>query len=206
MPYKKSLKHKIQRNYPDIHFHISTGSPLEIQNAIDQGIIDFGLLFGQINMKKYAYLPVPYTDFWGILMRRDADLAAKQWIYPEDLWNQPLIIPSQILDLQSFSQWLKKDSSTLSISNTYNHILNASLLVDEGLGYALCFNRLVNTRKTNLCFRPLEPKLESPAYIVWKKYQAFSNAAQLYLDCLQQLYIDCKDYFDHYEKENEGFL
>ena len=157
-------------------------------------------------MKKYAYLPVPYTDFWGILMRRDADLAAKQWIYPEDLWNQPLIVPSQILDLQSFSQWLKKDSSTLSISNTYNHILNASLLVDEGLGYALCFNKLVNTRKTNLCFRPLEPKLESPAYIVWKKYQAFSNAAQLYLDCLQQLYIDCKDYFDHYEKENEGFL
>lgn len=70
MPYKKSLKHKIQRNYPDIHFHISTGSPLEIQNAIDQGIIDFGLLFGQINMKKYAYLPVPYTDFWGILMRQ----------------------------------------------------------------------------------------------------------------------------------------
>ena len=33
----------------------------------------------------------------------------------------------------------------------------------------------------NLCFRPLEPRLESWMYLAWKKYQVFSSAAEVFL-------------------------
>ena len=54
-------------------------------------------------------------------------------------------------------------------------------MVDEGLGYAFALDHLVNTADSNLCFRPLTPSLELEMYLVWKKYPAFSKAAELFL-------------------------
>jgi len=70
---------------------------------------------------------------------------------------------------------------------TYNLLFNASLLVEEGLGYALCFDKLINTRGSSLCFRPLSPRLEARGFIVWKKYQVFSKAVNLFLQSLREL-------------------
>ena len=69
---------------------------------------------------------------------------------------------------------------------TYNLIYNASLMVDEGMGYAFTLNKLVNTTGSNLCFRPLQPGLELGMYLVWKKSQIFSKAAELFLEQLRE--------------------
>ena len=66
-------------------------------------------------------------------------------------------------------------------------LFNASLLVDEGLGYALCLDKLVNTAGTELCFRPLTPKLESRLNLVWKKDPVFSQAAEAFLKKFQEM-------------------
>ena len=61
-------------------------------------------------------------------------------------------------------------------------IYNASLMVEEGMGYALCLDRLVNTTGNSpLCFKPLEPKLEVNLAMVWKKYQIFSRTSEYFL-------------------------
>ncbi len=106
---------------------------------------------------------------------------------PADLWDQPLIISHQRSDDRRLAQWMQRDLSQLHIVATYNLVFNASLLVDEGLGYALCFDKLINTRGSSLCFRPFAPRLESTAYIIRKKYQVFSKAASAFLSCLKQL-------------------
>ena len=114
-------------------------------------------------------------------------LVAGRALCPADLWDQPLIISHQRSDDRRLAQWMQRDLSQLHIVATYNLVFNASLLVDEGLGYALCFDRLINTRGSSLCFRPFAPRLESTAYIIWKKYQVFSKAATAFLSCLKQL-------------------
>ena len=58
-------------------------------------------------------------------------------------------------------------------------------MVDEGMGYAFTLDKLVNTNGSNLCFRPLRPKLELGMYLVWKKSQIFSKAAELFWEQLQ---------------------
>ena len=45
-------------------------------------------------------------------------------------------------------------------------------------------------RTSALCFRPLTPKVESEVVIVWKKYQIFSAAAELFLSRLQETFTD----------------
>ncbi len=55
------------------------------------------------------------------------------------------------------------------------------------MGYALCLDKLVNaTGSSNLCFKPLKPKLEVNLNVVWKKQQVFSKAAEKFLEKLQQ--------------------
>ena len=68
---------------------------------------------------------------------------------------------------------------------TYNLIYNASLMVDEGMGYAFTLDKLVNTKGSNLCFRPLRPRLEMGMYLVWKKSRVFSKASELFLERLR---------------------
>lgn len=178
---------KLQKKYPDIRYNISSGNAEHVLEYLDKGIIDFGLLFREIDKQKYESIPVPIKDTWGVLMHKDSPLAIKESIQPQDLWDKPLIVPHQKGDDVFLNQWLQRDESQLHIAATYNLIFNASLLVDEGLGYALCYDKLINTKDSNLCFCPLYPRLEVKGYIVWKKYQVFSKAAELFLQYLRKI-------------------
>lgn len=179
---------KLQKQYPDIHYHISSGNAEFVFEYLDKGLIDFGLIYGAIDPQKYNFISISERDTWGVLMRRDAPLAYKDVVAPEDFWDKPLIISHQRGDDQYLARWMKKELSQLNIVATYNLVYNASLLVEEGLGYALCLDKLINvTGDSSLCFKPFSPKLEASACIVWKKYQVFSKAAKVYLDCLCSL-------------------
>ena len=182
---------KMQQKYPDIQYHISSGNAEHVLEYLDKGLIDFGLLFTEIDSQKYEAIPVPVKDTWGVLMRKDSPLAEKENICPEDLWDKPLIISHQKGDDVYLNQWLQRKEPELHIVATYNLLFNAALLVDEGLGYALCYDKLINTQGSSLCFRPFSPRLEARGFIVWKKYQVFSKAAKYFLQCLNEM-IDGK--------------
>lgn len=178
---------KLQQKYPDIRYHISSGNAEHVLDYLDKGLIDFGLLFAKIDSQKYETIPVPIKDTWGVLMRRDSPLAEKETICPEDLWDKPLIVSHQKGDDVYLNRWLGREEKELNIVATYNLVFNASLLVDEGLGYALCYDKLINTQGSNLCFRPFSPHLNAHGFIVWKKYQVFSKAANIFLQTLRTM-------------------
>lgn len=177
---------QMQNQYPGIQFHISSGNSMFVKESLDRGLIDFGIVFGTVDLTTYNALKVPSKDIWGVLMRKDAPLAQKERITRKDLWNQPLILSQQESAGGQIMQWLKRDPSRLHITATYNLIYNASRLVDEGLGYALSFDKLINTTgESSLCFRPLDPPLETEMHIIWKKYQIFSKPVAKFISILQ---------------------
>lgn len=183
----KAMK-AMQQDYPLVHFHIISGDKAMITEAIDRGTIDFGIVFGNTDFAKYDSIPVPYEDTWGVLMRRDATLAENDMITAEDLMDQPLIISRQAFQNLEFKNFFHLEQEKLNIVATYSLLFNGSLMVEEGLGYAICFDKLVNVSgNSNLCFRPLTPKIESHMSIVWKKYQVFSKPTQKFLQKLQDI-------------------
>lgn len=176
--------------YPGIHYHIASGNAEFVLEQLEKGLIDFGLVFGGVDASKYNSIPLPYKDTWGILMRKDSPLAPKAYITPEDLWDKPLIISRQY----TAEAWLKRDLSQLKIIATYNLLFNASLMVEEGLGYALGFDKIINTSgNSTLCFRPLSPKMEESMSIVWKKYQVFSKASEKFIEKIALLHKDTQN-------------
>ena len=178
----------LNEKYPDIHYHILSGNASFVHEYLDRGLIDFGVVYGPVDPNIYNCIKVPIHDTWGVLMRSDSPLAQKQYIQPQDLWDKPLIISAQKADAWPMSKWFDKDMAKLNIVATYNLVFNASLMVDEGLGYAICFDKLINvTGDCNLCFRPLLPKMESEASVIWKRYQVFSRASECFLKELESI-------------------
>lgn len=177
----------LQHTCPGIHYHISSGNSAFVMERLDKGLLDFGIIFGAVDLTKYNALKIPAKDVWGVLMRKDSPLASKDSITPEDLWDQPLILSQQEEKGGKVTQWLKRQRTELNVTATYNLIFNASLLVDEGLGYAVSFDKIIHTTgNSNLCFRPLNPGLEEEMSMIWKKYQIFSKPAEKFIGVLKE--------------------
>lgn len=179
---------RVQLEYPDIHYHISSGDTTDVLESLDKGLIDFGMIFGTIDTSKYEYLEFPIKDIYGILMQKDSPLAEKNSIRPEDLHDKPLIFNRNTRDGDLLTTWLGKSISELNISATYNLLFNASLMVEEGLGYAFALDKIINTAdNNNLCFVPCEPELSTGMSLIWKKYQVFPKAAKKFLEEFRKL-------------------
>ncbi|MCM1529743.1 MAG: LysR family transcriptional regulator [Alistipes sp.] len=174
---------KLQKNYPLIRYHIFSGDAIDVVERLSKGLLDFGILFEPIDLSRFEHIKMPVKDTWGVLMRKDSPLAEKASVTPQDLWDKPLIVSRQQEETSSLSKWMKKPFSKLNVSVSYNLVYNASLMVDEGLGYALCLDKLINVSGDSaLCFRPLSPSLEAEMHFVWKRHQILSKAAEKFLD------------------------
>lgn len=124
---------------------------------------------------------------YAILMPKNSELAKKELIRWSDLKDLPILISRASEPYFSGSRKL----SGLNIIATYNLIYNASLMVEDGVGYALCFDKLINTTgDSKLTFRPVTPPLGATGTLIWKKYQVFSPAVQMFIERIQQIISD----------------
>ena len=185
--------HRLQRDYPAIHYHMHSGNAQDITDRLDNGLLDFGLLIQPADITKYDSLVLPAKDVWGVIMRKDSPLAAKPFVQKEDLCTVPLLCSRQAILSQrhgnAFASWFGSEFEKLNIVCTYNLIYNAAIMVEEGIGYAVTLDNLANTSANSaLCFRPLSPTLESGLNMVWKKYQVFSPAAEIFLQRIQEAF------------------
>lgn len=177
----------LRNTHSQIQYDIFSGSTIEVTDQLNKGLLDFGVLVAPVDLQKYDYLQFPMKDIFGLVMRKDSPLAKLPAITPDDIKNQPVLCSKQQLDGNVLSGWLGDDIEHLNIVSTFNLITTPAMMVDAGLGYAFTFDKLVNTTEnSNLCFRPLEPRVETSLYLVWKKYQIFTKAANVFLKHVQE--------------------
>lgn len=178
----------LHRTHPGIHYHISSGNAIFVMEQLDKGLLDFGIVFGDVDHTKYNALPIPVKNRLGVLMRKDAPLALQETVSPEDLYDKPLIVSEQGDFSSSLAELVKKELPRLDIVATYNLIFNASLLVEEGLGYAVGLEQIINTTgDSSLCFRPIVPEWSDHMNVIWKRYQLLSKAAEKFLEKMKEV-------------------
>ena len=176
----------VQSQVPGIRVHLYSGDTDDLAERLDRGLLDFAVIAQAVNLSKYNYLEVPGTDTWGVVMRKDAPLAQKETVRINDVLDLPLIVSRQGIR-EDIPKLFGETVDRLNIVATINLTYNGSVLVREGLGYILTFDHLVDTSEpSELCFRPLAPSLETKLYVIWKKYQVFSPAAELLLEEMQR--------------------
>ena len=180
--YLAQAVHHLQQQYPRIRLHLHSGNAESVTGRLDRGLLEFAVIVRDVDVSRYNSLSIPYHDAWGVIMRQDDPMAEKTSISLDDLMAMPLICSREGL-VADHPKWFGDRMDKLNVVATYNLLFNAAVMVREGIGYALSFDRLVDTGpQSGLCFRPLEPTLLAPMFLVWRKHQTFTVTGQLFLD------------------------
>ena len=177
----------LAEEHPDIRFHITSGDTQDLMDELSNGLIDFAVIFTDVDHMLYQSIELPAEDNFGLLMPKNCPLADKDEIRLSDLKGLPIIVSRAAEPYFTSSEEL----SSLNIIATYNLVYNASLLVEDGLGYAICFDKLINTTgNSRLCMRPIVPQMKTAGYLIWKKYQIFSPAVQMFIERIRSSLSD----------------
>lgn len=174
---------KVINEQPNIKFHLFSGNADTVIEKLENGTLSFGLLLHSKVTENYESIEIPLKDRCGILMRKDDPLAKKEFITFKDLKGKPIITSSQ--NRNDLISRLNINPKNFNIVATYNLIYNASLMVEDGIGYCLAIDNIINTKGSNLVFRPISPNLEINLNLVYKKYKFFSKASNYFLDKLK---------------------
>ena len=80
------------KEHPDVQLHITSGDTQDLMDELDNGLIDFALIFSDFDCEKYRSFQLPAVDRFGVLMRKDHPLASKPEIQMSELAGVPLMI------------------------------------------------------------------------------------------------------------------
>lgn len=167
-----------REKYPDLRCHIISGMTVQVEEMLDRGILDFSIISGIPNLNKYNHIRYPADDEWGIVVRKDHPLAKMERITLKNLLEQNLIVSPQGLS-EEIAKWCGEDVDKLRITDTVNLAYNGSILVKENVCIMLSYKGIINDDE--LIWIPLYPKLSTPTYLLWKKYQVFTPIVELFL-------------------------
>lgn len=174
--------------YPNVHIHIVSGDSLVLLDRLDKGLFDFAVVWDPTDVSDYESLLIPYTDTVSLLMPSDCELAQRESVALSDLADYPLIVSRHQMENDMLKNYHKYTGRNLNIVATYNLMFNASIMVEEGLGYAIGFDHIIDTTGTrNLVSRSIKFAQSPRMHLIWKKYQMFTKASNLFLQELQAM-------------------
>lgn len=165
-------------HYPKLQFSIFSGNADQLQEKLDSGLLDFAVIIGEVNHKKYDAIQLMNRDSWGILVPDTHPLAHKSHLSYSDILNYPLIVSAQ----SNVDKTIFAGLGDYHIVATYNLLYNASLLVEAGLGIAICLDGIIT--RTGLTFVPFEQKNTDQLSLIWRRYSNQSKAAKILQDTL----------------------
>lgn len=118
-------------------------------------------------------------------MRKDCELAQKEYICPEDLLGIPLITTKRESVRNEIANWFGEHYDKIKTAVICDLLYNTSMLVKNGVGAAVCLESIGISE--DLCFKPLMPALETGAVFVWKKNTAISPAVREFVSHIKML-------------------
>ena len=173
-----------RRKYPGLRCHVISGMTEQVTEKMDGGLLDFVIISGLPDTDKYNYIRYPADDIWGMVVRRDHQLAAMDKITIDDLLPHNIIISTQGLS-EEISGWCGDRANELKVTDTVNLAYNGSRFVRENIAVMLTYKGLVDTSPGNgLVWLPLYPELSTPTYLIWRKFQVFTPIVEKFLEHL----------------------
>lgn len=172
---------------PKVQVGIYSTDANEVKQRLHAGVFDFGVVMEPTNKDDSDFLNLPGTTAWGVLVREDSPLAQTAAVTAAELANQRIIMSQQHGSISYLTDWLGTSELQLNVVATYNLLYNAAIMVEAGVGIALCLDGIINTADSTLRFVPLTPRLEAKASLIWPKNTPQSPAAGAFLAALRAL-------------------
>lgn len=179
----------LQRAHPCISYRLLSGDGDFVQDRLDAGAADFGLLVvPQVDSERYDFLKMPVRDRWGVLVEEGDELAKLTDVTSADLAARPLMLPYRAAMGSDLMAWFGEARADLNAVATYDLAYNASRFAKAGFGCAVVLDGIVDAGAgSGLAFRPLRPALEADLFLVWRRNHRLSRAARAFTEEVRRL-------------------
>lgn len=187
--------------HPHVRFDLHTGYTDTILAQIESGVIDLALLIANADTAGFGYVMLPQADRWGVLVRCDSPFAARSSVELADITGEPLILPRRAQAMSSIMNWFDEEAAAaptsagtdadepvpdpaahLRVVATYSLLSNAVLLVEHGLGVAVCMDGAIGVRGSEQCvFVPLAPARSQQSMLAWRRGRVLGPAAAAFV-------------------------
>lgn len=168
-----------RQKHPQVRYEIYSGNSGNINDYIDRGLLDIGLMAEPVDMLKYEFLLLPKQEHWALLVREDDPLAQKVKVTPQDLADRPLILPSNPQAQKLLTRWLGESFNEERIAAKGNLLFNNAMLVQQGVGAAL--TTYFHCHYEGLRYMPLEPEIATNTALAWKRDQVYGPATAAFI-------------------------
>lgn len=199
---------RFTERYPLVQFDLYNGMADDIKEMVERGELDLGLVLEPIDTSKFEYITLPSKEVWGILVPKDHILASQKVITVDDIKKYGLIMPKREKALSHVLNWMGCRETDLEIRTYYNILSNAALLVEAGMGCAVCLEGALSVHSSpDICFRQVLPKHVSRSVILWKKKRAVSNGiADLFIQAVHMDFSgNVRHAEDSFQRESANF-
>ncbi len=182
------LFESFHKKYPLVSFDIYTAAADYVKEQMDKGLIDVGLLLEPVDIEKYDFIRLNIKERWVVFMRPNDPLAEKEYVTAEELSGLPLILPRRLQVRSELASWFGDYYENLNVPFTSNLNTNAAVMVNSGLGYAICIEAMMPFwDQSKITYRPLYPYLTATSVLAWKRGQPFSSASTKFIENIKCL-------------------
>ena len=169
-----------QNKYPAVTFDLFTNTTDIIQERMEKGLIDIALALEPVDMSNYYYIALPEKEIMGVYMSKDAPLARKEKITSADLIGQRIMMPTRLQVNSQIFNWLSGNIAQIKIVGSCDLVGNSVMLTQSNNYYKFGV-RFAAVLENQICFRPMEPPLESRVYLVWRRNASQSLTVQKFI-------------------------
>ena len=168
----------LQAQNPAVSFRLTSGNAEDLMSQVQHGALDLAVLMGPGRIDGCDALSLGVYHSFGLVLKKDDPLAAKEFVVPADLLERPLLVPRRIRMSAELTGWAGYDYNKLNVVGTFNLLYNAAFAVAEDVGAALTIDGLIpEMLREKLVFRPCKPELYSEVYVAWKEGVELAPAA-----------------------------
>ncbi len=179
----------LHRDHPDVTVELYTGNADAVEERLERGLLDFGLLIEPVNLEKYEWLRMPGVDRVGVAVSTESEWAKLKGATPADVARMPLLLSSRTsnkaVDLEAWSGGALT-AEGLNVVGRFDLLGNAAHLVRTGEVCAMGIDHLLQLEGSDMAFVPLEPPMSIGSFLVWKKYRLRSRACEELIRRLQR--------------------
>lgn len=165
--------------YPQVRLHFRSGNADAVYEDLNQGKLDFGIIFASKVPSKYQFLSLPRKDRWCLIVPKVHELAGLDQVSLSQAINYPLIVSAQAdLDYRIFA-----GLGDYRIVATYNLLYNAGLLVKAGVGLAIGLDGIL--QDPDLLAIPFEDQENEKLFLIWRDQRDLTATQQAFIEEVQ---------------------
>lgn len=182
-----SLMKRFRERYPEVQFDLYNEMADFVKDQVDKGLVDIGFVLEPVDTTKYEFMRISQKETWGLLVPAAHPLADKEQVFIKEAVEYPLILPKRENVRNEILNWMQVEESQIHVAASYTLLSNVVLLVEEGMGCAVCLDgALAIGERSGLKFVPFCPEHVTRSVLLWKKKRLFSPAASLFIQMIRQ--------------------